>query len=54
MAGRSLRPAIFFLDKYQSNTMSSRIHDKDSIHCSFCGRSAEDVQNLIAGDEVYI
>lgn len=54
MAGRSHRPAIFFLDQYQVNTMSSRIHDKDSIHCSFCGRAAEDVQNLIAGDEVYI
>lgn len=34
--------------------MSSSIHDKDSICCSFCGRSAEDVQNLIAGHEVYI
>lgn len=34
--------------------MSSSIHDKDSIRCSFCGRSAEDVQNLIAGHEVYI
>jgi ATP-dependent Clp protease ATP-binding subunit ClpX len=34
--------------------MSSRKQDKDSIHCSFCGRSAADVQNLIAGNEVYI
>lgn len=34
--------------------MSSSIHDKDSICCSFCGRSAEDVQNLIAGHKVYI
>lgn len=34
--------------------MSSRKQDKDSIHCSFCGRSASDVQNLIAGNDVYI
>ncbi len=34
--------------------MSSRTQDKDSIHCSFCGRPAADVQNLIAGNEVYI
>ncbi len=34
--------------------MSSRKQDKDSIHCSFCGRPAADVQNLIAGHEVYI
>lgn len=34
--------------------MSSRKQDKDSIHCSFCGRPAADVQNLIAGNEVYI
>jgi ATP-dependent Clp protease ATP-binding subunit ClpX len=34
--------------------MSQRHRSGDKIHCSFCGRSPEEVQSIIAGPDVYI
>ncbi|MBP1648464.1 MAG: clpX, partial [Bacteroidetes bacterium] len=34
--------------------MASKSRTGDKIHCSFCGRSPEEVQSIIAGPDVYI
>ncbi len=34
--------------------MSQRTKNGDKIHCSFCGRTPEEVQSIIAGPDVYI
>jgi ATP-dependent Clp protease ATP-binding subunit ClpX len=34
--------------------MSQRTKNGDRIHCSFCGRTPEEVQSIIAGPDVYI
>jgi ATP-dependent Clp protease ATP-binding subunit ClpX len=34
--------------------MTQRTRNGDKIHCSFCGRTPEEVQSIIAGPEVYI
>lgn len=34
--------------------MNQRVRPNEKIHCSFCGRSPEEVQSIIAGPEVYI
>jgi ATP-dependent Clp protease ATP-binding subunit ClpX len=34
--------------------MSQRHRSGEKIHCSFCGRSPEEVQSIIAGPDVYI
>ncbi len=34
--------------------MSQRTKTGDKIHCSFCGRTPEEVQSIIAGPDVYI
>src|SRR5512137_3141625 len=34
--------------------MTQRTRGNDRIHCSFCGRSPEEVQSIIAGPNVYI
>ncbi len=34
--------------------MNQRTRTNEKIHCSFCGRSPEEVQSIIAGPDVYI
>jgi ATP-dependent Clp protease ATP-binding subunit ClpX len=34
--------------------MTQRTRNGDKIHCSFCGRTPEEVQSIIAGPDVYI
>jgi len=34
--------------------MNQKIRGGDQIHCSFCGRTPEEVQSIIAGPDVYI
>ncbi len=34
--------------------MNQRVRTNEKIHCSFCGRSPEEVQSIIAGPDVYI
>jgi ATP-dependent Clp protease ATP-binding subunit ClpX len=34
--------------------MTQRTKGSDKIHCSFCGRTPEEVQSIIAGPDVYI
>ncbi|MEK7248891.1 MAG: ATP-dependent Clp protease ATP-binding subunit ClpX [Bacteroidota bacterium] len=34
--------------------MNQRLRGSEKIHCSFCGRSPEEVQSIIAGPDVYI
>ena len=34
--------------------MSQRTKTGDKIHCSFCGRTPEEIQSIIAGPDVYI
>ncbi len=34
--------------------MTQRTKSSDKIHCSFCGRTPEEVQSIIAGPDVYI
>lgn len=34
--------------------MTQRSRNGDKIHCSFCGRTPEEVQSIIAGPDVYI
>ena len=34
--------------------MTQKIRTGEKIHCSFCGRSPEEVQSIIAGPDVYI
>ena len=34
--------------------MAQKPKTGEQIHCSFCGRSPEEVQSIIAGPEVYI
>ncbi len=34
--------------------MNQRSRPSENIHCSFCGRSPEEVQSIIAGPDVYI
>ena len=34
--------------------MAAKSRTGDKIHCSFCGRSPEEVQSIIAGPDVYI
>ena len=56
MAGRLFRPAIFFryTSLFRHSVMSTSDMDKPSINCSFCGRPAAQVNNMIAGKDVYI
>ena len=34
--------------------MSQKTEEQEKIHCSFCGRTPEEVQSIIAGPDVYI
>jgi ATP-dependent Clp protease ATP-binding subunit ClpX len=34
--------------------VNQRVRTNEKIHCSFCGRSPEEVQSIIAGPDVYI
>lgn len=34
--------------------MSKRIYRRRSLHCSFCGKSQEEVRDMVAGPDVFI